>query len=180
MKKLFAIVVLGLLTACASDLDWTGQRAMSFAENTCRNLNIAEDNISGSEWHKCRGKYLKVALEIEKNYVYQKSDKHSGDFISMQEYSLQKEASKKDDIKMTFSYENSNGQVVKKDDKDSLWKSFWGTVGYVLYEYGDIILDAAIEAKYGSPQQTNTPKMKCVSQRVGSSKMVHTTCRQIN
>ena len=23
---------------------------------------------------------------------------------------------------------------------------------------GDIILDAAIEAKYGSPQQTNTPK----------------------
>ena len=92
MKKLLGIVVLGLLlSGCAQDLDWTGKRAMSFAENTCRTLNIPEDNISGSEWHKCRGKYLGVGLEIEKNYNLQKSDKHSGDFVSMQEYLLQTE-----------------------------------------------------------------------------------------
>jgi hypothetical protein len=83
---------------------------------------------------------------------------------------------------MSFSYENKNGQAVEKssNNQDSMWKQFWGGVGYVLYEYGDIILNAAIEAKYGSPQETNTPRMKCVSQRVGSSAMVHTTCRQIN
>ena len=184
MKKLLAIIVLGLLlSSCTNgkDLDWSGDRQRNFAQNSCRHLNVSDaDKSWGSEWHKCLTKYGQIAWEIEKAYIHDKSNKHSGDFVSMQEYILQKKAKEKEDIKMTFSYENSQGQTIQKDNKDSLWKQFWGTVGYVLYEYGDIILDAAIEAKYGSPQQTQTPRLKCVSQRVGSSKMVHTTCRQIN
>ena len=162
-------------------IDWSGKRMTDFADNTCRSLGVSEvDKSWGSPWHKCGTKYTGIAWEIEKAYLQDKSNKHSGDFVTMQEYLLQKEASKKDDIKMSFSYEDKQGQVIKKDNQDSMWRKFWGGVGYVLYEYGDIILNAAIEAKYGSPQQTNTPRMKCVHQRVGSSAMVHTTCRQIN
>ena len=164
------------------DIDWSGDRQRGFAENSCRHLKVSDaDKSWGSEWHKCLTKYGKIAWEIEKDYIHDRSDKHSGDFVSMQEYALQKKA-EKDDVKMSFSYENKNGQALEKNsnNQDSMWKQFWGGVGYVLYEYGDIILNAAIEAKYGSPQETNTPRMKCVSQRVGSSAMVHTTCRQIN
>ena len=184
MKKLLGILVLGLLLGgCTSgkDLDWSGKRQMMFAENSCRHLNVSETDQSwGSPWHKCKTKYGQIAWEIEKAYIHGKSEKHSGDFVSMQEYVLQKKASEKEDVKMTFSYENSQGQAVQKENKDSFWNQFWGTVGYVLYEYGDEILEAAINAKYGTSSNVKTPQMYCVSQRVGNSKIIHTNCRQRN
>ena len=183
MKKLLLIVVLSLLVSgCISDkdLDWSGKRQITFAENTCKSLGISElDKSWNSPWHKCATKYGKVAWEIEKAYIQDKSQKHSGDYVSMQEFNMQKKAERANhDVELTFSYENQNGQKMTKTNEESTWTKFWGTVGWILYEYGDEILEAAINAKYGVASDTQTPKMYCVSQRVGSSKIVHTTCRQ--
>ena len=182
MKNFLGIMVLVLLlSSCVSDkdIDWSGERQVSFAHNTCKALEVSEiDQSWGSDWHKCKTKYGKVAWEIEKDYIHDKSKKHSGDYISMQEYNLQKKAQEKEDVKLTFSYEDQNGQKMTRVDQESTWTKFWGNVGWILYEYGDEILEAAINAKYGVASNTQTPRMYCVSQRVGSSKIVHTNCRQ--
>ena len=145
-------------------------------------VELTEKNYSKKEYKKLKKKTkTTTAFELIETYARESKDTTS----KLEARIIEKEKSlnqvvKKQDINHTFSFEDKSGQKISKNSGDGLWKQFWGTVGYVLYEYGDIILDAAIEAKYGSTQQTNTPKMKCVSQRVGSSKMVHTTCRQIN
>ena len=148
--------------------------------HTC--LERTEKNYSKKEYKKLKKKTKTItAFELIETYARESKDTSS----KLEARIIEKEKSlnqvvKKQDINHSFSFEDKSGQKISKNNEDGLWKKFWGTVGYVLYEYGDVILDAAIEAKYGSPQQTNTPRMKCVSQRVGSSKMVHTTCRQIN
>ena len=76
---------------------------------------------------------------------------------------------------MIFSYDSNSGQRV---DGDTKWKKFWGSVAWIIDEYGEEILDAAITAKYGTTQTTDTGRMYCSSQRVGTSKIVHTNCRQ--
>ena len=43
-------------------------------------------------------------------YLLNKSDKSISDYVSVQEYILQKEAKEKENIELTFSYENSNGE----------------------------------------------------------------------
>ena len=84
----------------------------------------------------------------------------------------------KHDIDHSFIFEDRSGNKISKNSGNGLWKKFWGTVGWVLYEHGDDILNLAVDLKYGTSQTTQTPKMYCTSQRVGNSKIVHTTCRQ--
>ena len=84
----------------------------------------------------------------------------------------------KHDIDHSFIFEDRSGNKISKNSDNGLWKKFWGTVGWVLYEHGDDIFNLAVDLKYGTSQTTQTPKMYCTSQRVGNSKIVHTTCRQ--
>jgi len=95
------------------------------------------------------------------------------EFTRAQEYILAKNAQNNKDVKMTFSYESESGQKVNKDSK---WNKFWEAVGWVLYEHGDEILDAAIDAYYGTNNQANASGTRCVSQRVGNSQIIHTNC----
>ena len=148
--------------------------------NTC--VQKANKNYTKKEYKKIKKKAKSLtAFELIERAANETENKslEVQKKIFEKELSLNKKVEQKD-INHSFSFEDKTGNKISRNQGDSLWKKFWGTVGFVLYEYGDIILDAAIEAKYGSVQQTNTPRMKCVSQRVGSSKMVHTTCRQIN
>ena len=93
------------------------------------------------------------------------------------EQELNQKIKKTHGIDHSFTFENKAGNKISRNNEDSLWKKFWGTVGWVLYEYGDEILDLAIELKYGTSKQTQTPRMYCISQRVGKT-MVQTSCRQ--
>ena len=122
-----------------------------------------------------------TSFELIETYALETKEKTQ----KLQKRILEKEVAfnkslKMEDIDHSFSFENKSGQKISKNNENGRWEKFWSTVGFIMYEYGDVILEAAINAKYGAPQKTNTPKMKCVSQRVGSSKIVHTTCRQIN
>ena len=72
MKKLLGIVVLGLLISThplkAKDLDWTGKRALKYADTVCLALGVKEDAVKNSPWHECKRQYLDVSQEYEKQY----------------------------------------------------------------------------------------------------------------
>ena len=181
MKKIILFTFLAfLLTGCfGKELDWSGDKMRTFAQNSCKNLGISEaDKSWNSPWHKCMTKHSKVALEIQKDYLYGKTDKTFSDYVSIQEYILKKDAKEKEDIDLTFSYEDTNGQQIEKTNNESFLKKFWEGAAWVLYNHGDEIFNAIVDAKYGTTSNTSTPRMYCVSQRVGSSKIVHTNYRQ--
>jgi len=97
--------------------------------------------------------------------------------ILEKEKEINQKAQKTHGISHSFTFEDKKGNKISRNNQDSLWKKFWGTVGWVLYEHGDDILNLAIDLKYGSTQETKTPRMYCVSQKVGKT-MVQTSCRQ--
>ncbi len=181
MKKITIFTLLAfLLSGCfGKEMDYSGDKTRAFAANSCRNIGVSEaDKSWGSPWHKCMAKHFKIGNDIHKQYLLNKSDKSISDYVSVQEYILQKEAKEKENIELTFSYENSNGEKIEKTNKDGFLKKFWESAAWVLYNHGDEILNAIVDAKYGTTANTSTPRMYCVSQRVGSSKIVHTNCRQ--
>ena len=46
-----------------------------------------------------------------------------------------------------------------------------------MYEHGDEILNAAIDAYYGTSSTASSSNTRCVAQRVGNSSVIHTNCR---
>ena len=97
MKKLLGIVVFIAITnfAEARDLDWTGKRALNYAETVCLALGVKEDKVKNSPWHKCKRQYLDVSLEYEKQYTTRNSEMHSGDYLVIDLQNINKKKTSK-------------------------------------------------------------------------------------
>ena len=138
------------------------------------------EKISKKEFKKIKKKSKSISafeliadlsedLEFMPNEVSQR--------IIDKEQEVNEKIQKANDINHSFIFEDKVGNKISRNKEDGLWQKFWGTVGWVLYEHGDDILNLAVDLKYGTSQETQTPRMYCVSQKVGK-KMVQTSCRQ--
>ena len=79
----------------ARDLDWTGKRALNYAETVCLALGVKEDKVKNSPWHKCKRQYLDVSLEYEKQYTTRNSEMHSGDYLVIDLQNIKKKKTSK-------------------------------------------------------------------------------------
>lgn len=121
-----------------------------------------------------------TSFELIETYARESKDKtlKLENRIIQKEIAFNQKIKENHDIDHSFSFEDKSGNKISKNNDDGLWNKFWGAVGWVLYEHGEDIFNLAVDLKYGTTQTTQTPKMYCTSQRVGNSKIVHTTCRQ--
>ena len=145
----------------------------------CReNTNI---KISKKEFKKIKKKSKQIsAFELISN-LSEHVDTLPKDIVKRiidKENEINQKFKKADGIDHSFTFKDKSGQKITRNSSDGLWNKFWGAVGWVLYEHGDEILNLAVDLKYGTSQETQAGKMYCTSQRVGNSKIVHTTCRQ--
>ena len=133
---------------------------ISEAKTTCSSLGF---NLDTEKFINC----IFELSEISDTY----------EMAKLQEDYLIQKAKTEEDIEMKFTYENKSGQIIEK--KESKWIKFWEAVGWVLYEHGDEIFAAAVDAYYGtnnSYASSNSGNTRCVQQRVGNSGVVHTHC----
>ena len=147
---------------------------------------LVSTNIGFSDYSNIINKSKSICSELgfsqntEKftNCIFEMSEINDGYHVAkLQENKLIERAQNQENIKMKFSYETKSGQIVEK--KESKWNKFWEAVGWVLYEHGDEIFAAAVDAYYGtnnSYASSNSGNTRCVQQRVGNSGVVHTHC----
>ena len=92
-------MVLGLLISThplkAKDLDWTGKRALKYADTVCLALGVKEDAVKNSPWYECKRQYLDVSQEYEKQYNIGNSEMHSGDYLEIDLKKIKKKTTSK-------------------------------------------------------------------------------------
>ncbi len=146
--------------------------------NTCRKK--IDKNYTEKEYVDFKMKTKKISpFELIEDYA--NDTKYKTIDLSKRIYEKEldfNEEIRKKNIDHAFIFEDKNGQTISRNSNDSSWNKFWGVIGYIISEHGEELLAMAIDAKYGNTSRVQTPKMYCVSQRVGKSRTVHTHCRQ--